>query len=185
MLLLARTAEVQKPDRKLARVELQSLPSGGSVEERDGPPVAGKPSRVGGEQHQIGSDGTGEQVLLLLHLITALESGGDYQRGRAIELAPRSRLVLLGDLLEPSKRAGAEDSKAPRVGQVVVGSPARQLEQPFQHIRLDGLGREHLVRTPRLDRLLEIHAHSLARRAYVTAELRTDYEIRVKSCCPG
>ena len=66
-------------------------PSGGAQDLR-GAPVAGEPAAVGGEQDDVGGDGGGVQVLLVLDLGSPVERAGADDEGRgAVELRPPPR----------------------------------------------------------------------------------------------
>src|SRR5207244_206081 len=74
----------------------------------------------------------------------------------------RCGVLSSGRLLEARQRATAQDPEAPRVGPVVVGRPARKLEQFVEGLALDGLGAEGLVGATGADRLFEIHRLRIA-----------------------
>ena len=107
-----------------------------------GAPVAGQPARVGGEQDDVGGAGGRVQVLLVLDRVAAEHARADDQGRRAVEL--RRRLGP-GGLLQALERPRPEHPKAPRVGQVVVRRPARELEQLVERPRVGtGSGRKAL-----------------------------------------
>ena len=80
--------------------------------------------------------------------------GGD-ERRRAVELARRPRARRR---LERLERPRAEHAEAPRVREVVVGRPARELEQLVERRRVDRARLVGLLRAPRADQLVELHA---------------------------
>ena len=77
--------------------------------------------------------------------------------GARLQLDGGAGLLGLGQRHQLLARALAEDAKAPRVGEMVVGRPARQLEQLVEHLPLDAAGAEGLVRAARADSLLDVH----------------------------
>ena len=106
------------------------------------------------EQHDVGGDGGGGGVLLVLHVLTALRGAGDDERGRPVELGRR-----LGPrrLLEAAQGLGAQDPEAPRIGEVMVRGPPRQLEQLVEHLALHGRRVIRLDRAAGADGLLDLH----------------------------
>src|SRR5439155_14523440 len=62
-----------------------------------------------------------------------------------------------GRFFQPRKRRGPEHAEPPRVGQVVVGRPACQLEELLEYLALDRLGLEALDRATRGDCLMNFH----------------------------
>ena len=117
-------------------------------------PVAGEPARVRGEQHDVGRDRRGGVVLLVLDRVAGLDDRDDDERRRAVELR---RGLLARRLLQARERLRAEHAEAPRVGQVVVRRPARELEQLVERLARNRLGSVDLVRPARADRLLDVH----------------------------
>ena len=73
------------------------------------------------------------------------DARADDQGRRAVELGRRLRP---GGLLEPLERPRAEHPEAPRIGQVVVRRPARELEQLVERLAGHRVGPEGLVRAP-------------------------------------
>ena len=55
------------------------------------------------------------------------------------------------------ERGRPENAKAPRLGQVMVGRVAREVEELLDGVPGHGLGAERLVRPPRPDRLDHVH----------------------------
>src|SRR3954469_2922656 len=153
-LLLARVTEVQQADRPLIGGHGERRAAGLGLHDRHGAPVAGEPARVCGEQHDVGGHGGGEHVLVVLRSIAGLLDGRGDQRRRAIELGAAARLGVLGHLLECLARDGAQHAEAPRVGEVVIGRPAGELEQLEQDVVGDGVRAERLVRAAGADQVV-------------------------------
>ena len=86
-------------------------------------------------------------------------AGDDDQRRRAIELR---RALGPGGLLQALSAPRTDDAEAPGSGQVVVRRPARQLEQLEDLLAGERLRPEGLVRAPRADRGLDVHAQNIA-----------------------
>src|SRR4051794_35504950 len=86
LLVLARVAEVDQAERALPVGNAERRPALFCPQDRGGAPVAGQSARVRGEQDDVGGDGGGVQILLVLHGVAARlsDAGGD-ERGRAVE----------------------------------------------------------------------------------------------------
>ena len=76
------------------------------------------------------------------------------QRGGPVEL---SRLLLSRRQLQPREGLVAQDTEAPRVGGVVVGGPAGELEQLAEHLPVERLGAEDLVGAAGADGVFGVH----------------------------
>jgi hypothetical protein len=94
------------------------------------------------------------EVLLVLDLVARQLRRADDERRSPIEL--RRGLGPRG-LLKPLERLGSENAKPPRVGQVVVGRPAGELEQLVEDLARDGARLVGLVGAPRADRVVNVH----------------------------
>ena len=122
--------------------DVEGRAAGGLAQDRGRAPVAGQAAVVGAEQDGVGGAAGGQQVLLVGDGIVRRPDVGDRdERRRAVELAG----ALGADRgLQPLQRLGPEDAEAPRVGEVVVGRPAAELEQLGQQSR----GRRARTRRP-------------------------------------
>ena len=89
---------------------------------------------MGGEQDDVAGGRGGVAVLLVLDRVAVLDRRGGDERRRAVELRGRLRA---GRRLEPRERLRPEHAEPPRVGQVVVRRPARELEQGVQRRPVD------------------------------------------------
>ena len=83
--------------------------------------------------------------------------------GARSSLPPEPGLCVLGGGLERLARGGADHPEAPRVGQVMVRRPARELEQLEQDIVGHGVRAERLVRAAGADELVD-HPRDATRR---------------------
>ena len=116
------------------------------------------------------------QVLLVLDGSPERFAEHDDQRGRALELgrgdardllavgagaAPSATASSPAALLQPLEGLRADHAEPPRVREVVVGRPARQLEQLLERLAVDRPRVEGLDRAPRADRLLGVHAREV------------------------
>ena len=117
-------------------------------------PVSRETSAVSGQEHGVDGAGCGAQILLVLDRILGAESGRDDERRGAIELGCRFGARCL---LQPGKRARAQNPESPRVRQVMIRRPACHLEQLVQQLGWDRLCDERLVRAPGANCLLDIH----------------------------
>src|SRR5450755_2576785 len=161
LLVLAGPAEVDQRHEPLPGGDAQGGHARSAPKHPRRAPVAGQSARVGGQQHHVGRAGGGAEILLVLNRVTRAEDRRRDQRWGPVELGCRLRS---GGLLEPVQRLGPEHAESPRVGQVMVGRPPRQLEQLVEQLTGNGLGRERLVGPTGADRLLYIHAPEASRR---------------------
>jgi hypothetical protein len=121
-----------------------------------GPPVAGETAAVSCQQYCVDRARGGTEILLILHGIIRAKCGRSDERRRPVELR---RCFWTGCLLQPRKRDRADNAETPRVRQMMIGRPPRQLEQRLQELWRHGLRTERLVRAPIPDRVLNIHRH--------------------------
>src|SRR5260221_3618929 len=160
--LLARVAKVEQADEALAVGKADRGAPLLAAQQAGGAPVAGEAAGMGGEQDDVGGDGGGVQVLLVGDRVAA-ERGRDDDHGRrAVEL---DRALRAGRLLQPRQRLRPDDAEAPGDGEVVVGRPARQLEQLLQLLARQRLRSEGLVGATGAYRRLDVHTHSFALRS--------------------
>jgi hypothetical protein len=149
---------VDQRDELLALGESQDLPRLLGLEQRRRPPVRGETARVGGEQDDVDGARRGKQVLAVLVVVPCEQRARDDERRRASELrglVRRSR----GD--EPVERLPADHPEPPRLGEMVVGGQARELEDAFDRRPADRLGLVGLVRPARAGRVLGVHGRNL------------------------
>src|SRR4051794_10596089 len=111
---------------------------------------------MGRQQHDVGGDCCCQQILLVLDRVTGLDRRGDHERGRAVQLR---RALRPGRLLQRRQRLRPDDAEAPGVGDVVRRRPASQLEELVERLARHRVGPEGLLRSPRADRLLELHRY--------------------------
>ena len=103
-------------------------------------------------ERQVVVTGAGEQV--------TPEETADYFRSRPRSsqigawVSRQSSVVPDREALE---RRRAEHAEAPRVGEVVVGRPAREVEERVERLPIDGTAVVGLVRPPRADEVFEFH----------------------------
>ena len=111
---------------------------------------------MGGEQDDVARARGGVAVLLVGHRVAGLRT-----TEAATSVGARSSFggrLRPGGLLERRERLRAEHAEAPRVGQVVVRRPARELEQLVERRAVDGRRRVGLVRAAGADQVGEVHA---------------------------
>src|SRR6185312_8911718 len=113
-------------DDALGRLEAEQLANGVVVERMGGAPVVRETARGGAEQHGVHRARSGVEILLVGLGVAREQRCRENERGRTAEL--RS-LFLADGLLERGARLSAEDTKPPRLGEVVIGGPAREVEQ--------------------------------------------------------
>ena len=128
-------------------------PGGGAQDARRAP-VVGEPARVRAEQHDVDRARRRAEVLLVL---LAGRPSARRSRRRAWARGRACAASGPGAGLQPLARLGAEHAEAPRARQVVVGRPARELEQLVERRAVDRLGAVDLVRAAGPDRLVELH----------------------------
>jgi hypothetical protein len=106
------------------------------------------------EQDDVGGDSGRVQILLRGHLVIGKHARADDERRRPVELR---RGLRAGGQLQSHERLGPDDAKPPRVGEVVVGRPAGEVEQLIEGLALDRLRAIRLVGAARADRGLDVH----------------------------
>lgn len=162
-LVLHGVPKMQQTNRSLLGAEVERRAYCRRVKQEQRAPVASKPAGMRAKQNDIGSDRTGEQVLLLLNSISKKLSARKDERGRTVELACRARLVPFCCLRKQSASVWAQHAKAPRVRQVVVRCPAGKLKQLAQCLWVNRLRSKCLVRSTASDSSLKVHgAHTEA-----------------------
>src|SRR3954452_13409115 len=154
-LLLHRGAEVEQADERLAVVHTDRGPALVRAQDLRSAPVGREAAAVARQQDDVGGAGGGVQVLLVLDRVSGERAGADDQGRGAIELGGG---LGPGGLLEALQGLRADHPKAPRVGQVVVGRPAREVEDLLELLAVDRLGPVGLVGPPCADRLLDFHS---------------------------
>ena len=117
-------------------------------------PVAGEAAGVRGEEDDVAGDRRRVQVLLVLDLVAGDLPGGDDEGRAAVELRRRLRPR---SFLQGLQCRRPDDAEAPGRGQVVVRSPAGEIEQLLDLGPRDRLGGEGLVGTAGADCGLDIH----------------------------
>ena len=160
-LFAGRVAQVDQPDEALVTGHADGVEARALAQDLWGPPVAGEAAGVGSEQDDVRGDAGGVQVLLVLHVLAGQGARADDQRGRAVEL--RRRLGP-GGVLQPLERLRPDHPEAPGNREVVVGRPSRELEELVQHLARNRLGPVRLVRAPGPNRLVNVHALTVAAR---------------------
>src|SRR5436305_13307603 len=127
-------AEVQQADRRLVVADAERLAAGWIVEDAERAPVAREPARVRGDKDDVRGHAACEQILAILRGVARQAGGDNDESGGAVELAGRAGLGVLLELLKPLARVRPDNPEPPRVGQMVVGGPARQLEQLVERL---------------------------------------------------
>ena len=155
LLVLPRASDVDQGHEALLVGDPERRPSLRRAQDAWRPPVARQPLAVRREEHGVGGAGGRAQVLLVLHRILGAHLGGRDQRRRAVELGRR---LGPGGALQLGERLRPDNAEAPRIGQMVVGSPPCELEQLVEQLPRYGLGNERLVCAAAADRLRDIHA---------------------------
>ena len=82
------------------------------------------------------------------------------QRWRRSSVGARSSLLAASGpaaAFSASSELGPEHPEAPRVGEVMVGRPASELEQLVEQLARDRIGCERLMRAPAADCVLNLH----------------------------
>ena len=121
----------------------------GPAQHRGRAPVAREPALLGAQQHDERGDAGGQHVLLVADRSSPPSAAPTaIERRRAVELG--------GGLGRPPPAfsrasAWAQDAEAPRVRQVVVGRPARELEQLLERLAVQRLRRRRPCRSPGAD----------------------------------
>ncbi len=105
------------------------------------------------EQHRVCGAGRRAEILLVLLGILGAHLGGRDQRRRAVKLARR---LWAGSLLERVQR-WVQHSEAPRVGEVMVRCPARELEQFAEQLPGNRFRRERLMRAAAANCVIDVH----------------------------
>ena len=109
-----------------------------------------------------------EEVLQILDLVLTPDRGGRHEGRCPIELCCGFRARCL---FQSGERRSAENAKAPRVREMVIRDPTRQLEQLVQHRPRHRLGPEGLVGAPGADRALDVHRDLTVATAFAAAAL--------------
>ena len=109
-------------------------------------PVAGEPAGVRGQQHDVGRDrGRGEVLLVLDRVAASAPTEPTTSVGARSSFAAASGPAAS---FSARQRLRADDAEPPRVRQVVVRRPARELEQLVERLARHGLGAVDLVGPP-------------------------------------
>ena len=154
-------AEVDQAYEALALGEPDRRSSGLGTQDLGSTPVAGEPTRVRGQENDVGGAGGGVQVLLVGDRVPGEDAGADHQGRGPVELRRRLRARRL---LEALERLRSHHPEAPWIGQVVIGRPARQLEQLVELLGRHRLRLEGLVGAPSPDRGFDLHAETVSGR---------------------
>lgn len=120
-LRLAWPPQMDEAEDPFVVLESDRLASGVGAKDPRRAPVAGEASRVSTEEDRVDRAGGCVQIFLVLDRVAGQSGGGHDERRGAGELARR---VRPGRCLEVRQRSRSEDPEAPRVGEIVVRSPA-------------------------------------------------------------
>src|SRR5262249_21504102 len=161
---------VEKPEEPLSLRYPEGLTACLRAQHMRRSPVAGDPALGRGQQNELNGSCGSAHVLLVPHQIAGEGGRREHERRRPVQLL---RLLLAGHTFQRRECLRPENTKTPRLSEVMGRCEACNCQQLEQGLARHRLAAERLVRPPRGGQLVQAHASRAVTVTVAPARLRS------------